>query len=190
MPYRFVDALVGGGVGLAVLIAVPRNPVTALSQAVDPPLAELAAVLGEVAAALESRDATPPARPSSTRARRPSSPTLPPRARGRARDRAPRADAVEQPGATSSATPGRRCTSTTRSATRASGAGGAHGARGAATRSRRASSRPCGCSPSGVAGLPAELSRDDRGVSGIEATLTPPAGRPRCSRSARASRST
>ncbi len=56
-PYRFVDALVGGGVGLAMLIAVPRNPVTALRRAVEPPLAELAAVLEEVGRALESRDA-------------------------------------------------------------------------------------------------------------------------------------
>ena len=40
-----------------MLIAVPRNPVTALRRAVEPPLAELAAVLEEVARALESRDA-------------------------------------------------------------------------------------------------------------------------------------
>jgi uncharacterized membrane protein YgaE (UPF0421/DUF939 family) len=56
-PYRFVDALVGGGVGLAMLIAVPRDPVTALRRALEPPLSELAAVLEEVGRALESRDA-------------------------------------------------------------------------------------------------------------------------------------
>ena len=57
VPYRFVDALVGGGVGLAMLIAVPRNPLTALRRAVGPPLTELAAVLEEIAQALEGRDA-------------------------------------------------------------------------------------------------------------------------------------
>ena len=39
VPYRFIDALVGGLVGLAVLIAVPRNPLTALRSAVDPLIA-------------------------------------------------------------------------------------------------------------------------------------------------------
>jgi uncharacterized membrane protein YgaE (UPF0421/DUF939 family) len=57
VPYRFIDALVGGSVGLAVLIAVPRNPLTALRSAVDPLLGELSAVLDEVAGALEGRDA-------------------------------------------------------------------------------------------------------------------------------------
>jgi hypothetical protein len=57
VPYRFIDALVGGVVGLAVLIAVPRNPLTALRQAVGPPLETLAGILGEIALALEKRDA-------------------------------------------------------------------------------------------------------------------------------------
>ena len=56
VPYRFIDALVGGGVGLAVLIAVPRNPLTALRLAADPLLAEVATVLDEIAAALEGGD--------------------------------------------------------------------------------------------------------------------------------------
>jgi uncharacterized membrane protein YgaE (UPF0421/DUF939 family) len=57
VPYRFIDALVGGLVGLAVLIAVPRNPLTALRNAVDPLLAELGAVLEDIANALDERDA-------------------------------------------------------------------------------------------------------------------------------------
>jgi uncharacterized membrane protein YgaE (UPF0421/DUF939 family) len=57
VPYRFIDALVGGGVGLAVLVAVPRHPLTALRNAVDPLLAELGAVLADIASALEARDA-------------------------------------------------------------------------------------------------------------------------------------
>jgi uncharacterized membrane protein YgaE (UPF0421/DUF939 family) len=57
VPYRFIDALVGGGVGLAMLIAVPRNPLAALRQAVGPPLDELARILEEIAHALEDRDA-------------------------------------------------------------------------------------------------------------------------------------
>jgi uncharacterized membrane protein YgaE (UPF0421/DUF939 family) len=57
VPYRFIDALVGGLVGLAVLIAVPRNPLTALRGAVDPLLAELGAVLDDIADALEERAA-------------------------------------------------------------------------------------------------------------------------------------
>jgi uncharacterized membrane protein YgaE (UPF0421/DUF939 family) len=57
VPYRFIDALVGGLVGLAVLIAVPRHPLTALRTAVDPLLAELGAVLEDIALALDTRDA-------------------------------------------------------------------------------------------------------------------------------------
>jgi uncharacterized membrane protein YgaE (UPF0421/DUF939 family) len=56
VPYRFIDALVGGLVGLAVLIAVPRNPLSALRTAVDPLLAELGAVLEDIALALDRHD--------------------------------------------------------------------------------------------------------------------------------------
>jgi uncharacterized membrane protein YgaE (UPF0421/DUF939 family) len=53
---RFVDALVGGGVGLAVLIAVPVNPLRQAQRAGAQVFAELAATLEDVAAALEARD--------------------------------------------------------------------------------------------------------------------------------------
>ena len=53
---RFVDALVGGAVGLAVVIAIPRNPIRTAREAGAPVLGELAAVLDDVARALETRD--------------------------------------------------------------------------------------------------------------------------------------
>jgi uncharacterized membrane protein YgaE (UPF0421/DUF939 family) len=56
VPTRFVDALVGGAVGIAVLVVAPRNPVKLVQRAATPVFAELAAVLGDVATALEARD--------------------------------------------------------------------------------------------------------------------------------------
>jgi uncharacterized membrane protein YgaE (UPF0421/DUF939 family) len=170
-PYRFVDALVGGGVGLAVLIAVPRNPLTALRQAVDPPLAELAVVLEEVGGALESRDA---------------------RAAG---------DALEHARATTEladafhrALDGARETARLSPTQWSSQDDVERYARAAvhvdyAVRNARVLARaartaleagdeiPAGIVDAvrllaqGVRGLPAELSREDRGISGIEVTL-------------------
>jgi uncharacterized membrane protein YgaE (UPF0421/DUF939 family) len=56
-PTRFVDALVGGLIGLAVLLAVPRSPRAALRRLIDPFLLETAATLGDAAAALDRADA-------------------------------------------------------------------------------------------------------------------------------------
>src|SRR5581483_2229976 len=56
VPTRFVDALVGGAVGLAVLAVVPRDAEKILTRAAMPVCAELAAVLDDVAAAREARD--------------------------------------------------------------------------------------------------------------------------------------
>jgi uncharacterized membrane protein YgaE (UPF0421/DUF939 family) len=53
---RFVDALIGGAVGLAVLVAVPGNPLRQARRAGRVVFAELAASLHDVAAALETRD--------------------------------------------------------------------------------------------------------------------------------------
>lgn len=53
---RFVDSLIGGSVGLAVLIAFPGNPLRTVRRAADALLAELAAVLDDVAHALERHD--------------------------------------------------------------------------------------------------------------------------------------
>ena len=53
---RFVDALVGGAVGLAVLVVVPVNPLRGARQAAAVVFAELAATLDDIAAALEARD--------------------------------------------------------------------------------------------------------------------------------------
>jgi uncharacterized membrane protein YgaE (UPF0421/DUF939 family) len=53
---RFVDALVGGGVGLAVVVAVPRNPVRTAHGAARRVLAELSGALDDVARAVETRD--------------------------------------------------------------------------------------------------------------------------------------
>jgi hypothetical protein len=56
VPTRFVDALVGGFVGLAVLVAVPRNPRSAVGRTSGPLFAELATVLDLIAAALAAHD--------------------------------------------------------------------------------------------------------------------------------------
>ena len=53
---RFIDALVGGGVGLAVLVLVPVTPVRLMKRAAGPVFSELAAVFDDVAAALGARD--------------------------------------------------------------------------------------------------------------------------------------
>ena len=53
---RFVDALVGGAIGLAVLVVVPLNPLRGARQAGAAVFAELAATLDDIAAALEARD--------------------------------------------------------------------------------------------------------------------------------------
>ena len=53
---RMVDALVGGAIGLAVLAAVPRNPLRMVERATTPVLAELAAALDEAARALAQVD--------------------------------------------------------------------------------------------------------------------------------------
>lgn len=56
VPPRFIDALVGGFVGIAVLVVAPRNPVKLVERASRPVFAELTGVLSDVAAALETRD--------------------------------------------------------------------------------------------------------------------------------------
>jgi uncharacterized membrane protein YgaE (UPF0421/DUF939 family) len=53
---RFVDALVGGAIGLAVLVAIPTNPIARGRRAGATLFAELAATLDDLAAALEARD--------------------------------------------------------------------------------------------------------------------------------------
>lgn len=53
---RLVDALVGGGIGLAVLIAVPVNPLRQAQRAGAVVFSELAASLDDLAAALEARE--------------------------------------------------------------------------------------------------------------------------------------
>jgi uncharacterized membrane protein YgaE (UPF0421/DUF939 family) len=54
---RFVDALVGGVVGLAVMaVLLPTNPLTLVSRATDPVLRLLADGLADTAAALTDRD--------------------------------------------------------------------------------------------------------------------------------------
>ena len=58
LPYsRFVDALVGGAVGLCVMgVLLPLNPLTVVRRAAEPALDLLAAGLHEVAEALAARD--------------------------------------------------------------------------------------------------------------------------------------
>ena len=56
VPTRFVDALVGGAVGVALVALVPRNPVRMVRRATEPLFRELPQVLEDVAAALEARD--------------------------------------------------------------------------------------------------------------------------------------
>jgi uncharacterized membrane protein YgaE (UPF0421/DUF939 family) len=53
---RFVDALVGGVVGLAVLVAVPVNPLSRARSRAAVVFSELAASLDDTASALEARD--------------------------------------------------------------------------------------------------------------------------------------
>jgi uncharacterized membrane protein YgaE (UPF0421/DUF939 family) len=61
-PARFVDALVGGFIGLAVLVVAPRNPLAEIRRALEPALADIRDVLVDVAAALDERDAGAAAR--------------------------------------------------------------------------------------------------------------------------------
>jgi uncharacterized membrane protein YgaE (UPF0421/DUF939 family) len=56
IPTRFVDALVGGFVGLACLIAVPRNPLLLVRRAGEGLFNELADTLDSVADSLAERD--------------------------------------------------------------------------------------------------------------------------------------
>ena len=53
---RFTDALVGGLVGLAVLVLVPRDPVVQIRGVVESLLSEAGGTLEDVATALERRD--------------------------------------------------------------------------------------------------------------------------------------
>lgn len=53
---RFVDALIGGGMALAVNAAVPLDPVRRARRAAEPVLRELGATLDDVATALAARD--------------------------------------------------------------------------------------------------------------------------------------
>jgi uncharacterized membrane protein YgaE (UPF0421/DUF939 family) len=53
---RFVDALAGGIVGLAVSVLLPADPVETLRRTTRPVLEEIAAVLGRLAGALRSPD--------------------------------------------------------------------------------------------------------------------------------------
>jgi len=55
VPTRFVDALVGGVVGIAVLALVPHDPAAITRRAIAPVIAALAGALDEVASALEAR---------------------------------------------------------------------------------------------------------------------------------------
>lgn len=56
-PTRFVDALVGGLVGMLVLVVIPYRPLSAIRRAVDPFLVETAEVYRAAADALERSDA-------------------------------------------------------------------------------------------------------------------------------------
>jgi len=53
---RFVDALVGGGIGLAVLIVSPANPMRSARREATTFFSDLAAALDQIASALERRD--------------------------------------------------------------------------------------------------------------------------------------
>jgi hypothetical protein len=141
VPYRFIDALVGGLVGLAVLIAVPRNPLSAL-RSVDPLLAELAAVLEDIALALDRRD---PQAASRTLERARATTALADsfhQVLAGARETAVLAPTQWRSQGTSSVTPAPRSMWTTPCAT-------------------------CVCSR----GLQSELARESSGFAGIEATL-------------------
>ncbi len=52
-----IDALVGGAVGLAVVIAIPRHPLRVADAALDPVFSGLAGMLDDIALALERHDA-------------------------------------------------------------------------------------------------------------------------------------
>lgn len=55
---RFVDAIVGGGVGLAVMaLLLPLNPLTVVARAAGPLMDDLAAGIAETATAMADRDA-------------------------------------------------------------------------------------------------------------------------------------
>ncbi|HEY2635788.1 MAG TPA: FUSC family protein [Solirubrobacteraceae bacterium] len=53
---RFIDALIGGGVGLLATIVVPADPLKAVQRAMQPLLAELAGTLRDIGGALDSGD--------------------------------------------------------------------------------------------------------------------------------------
>ena len=53
-PERFVDALIGGGVALAINYLFPINPERLVERAATPVFDELVAVLEEISAVLES----------------------------------------------------------------------------------------------------------------------------------------
>ena len=53
-PDRFIDALIGGGVALAINYLFPINPERLVERAADPVFVELVAVLEEISAVLES----------------------------------------------------------------------------------------------------------------------------------------
>jgi uncharacterized membrane protein YgaE (UPF0421/DUF939 family) len=56
-PTRMVDALVGGAVGLAVVVVIPRHPVRVAEAALEPVFNGLAKLLDDLADALDRRDA-------------------------------------------------------------------------------------------------------------------------------------
>ncbi len=56
VPTRFVDALVGGAIGLLVLVVAPRDPVRLVERTARPVFAQAAATLDDVATVLASRD--------------------------------------------------------------------------------------------------------------------------------------
>ncbi|UGS38473.1 FUSC family protein [Capillimicrobium parvum] len=53
---RFVDALIGGAVGLLITAVIPTDPLRIVRREAEPLLEELAEVLDDVAAALQDRD--------------------------------------------------------------------------------------------------------------------------------------
>lgn len=55
---RFLDALLGGAVGLAMILLIPRNPVRDIDREVQGFLTRLAAILSRTAQALRTADAT------------------------------------------------------------------------------------------------------------------------------------
>ncbi|CAB4685288.1 MAG: aromatic acid exporter family protein [Actinobacteria bacterium] len=57
VPTRFVDALVGGAIGLLVLVVAPRDPVRLVERAARPVITQAAATLEDVATALAEQDA-------------------------------------------------------------------------------------------------------------------------------------